>query len=499
MDRARTDLILIRLSGDLTTKAKGTRRRFQDRLVHNLEDALKTEGIAYTLRKAWSRLYVEAPDERALELIPRVFGVQSISPVEVRAVTGLDDIVRDGEQLFKDQVAGKRFAVRARRTGEHDFSSMDVQRSLGAALNPYARVDLDDPQVTVRVEIRGDRAYFFTDRIAGFGGLPIGVEDRAVALVSGGFDSAVASWMMLKRGVLLDYVFCNLGGVAHEHGVLQVMKVLADRWSYGYRPQIHLVTFDPVLEAIQSQVQPRYWQLILKRLMYRVAERIANRNRTVAIITGEAVGQVSSQTLANLHALSGIVELPILRPLLGFDKNEIMAYARRIGTYELSATVKEYCAIVPHHPATRARRAVVDRQEEKLDLSLLDPLIAERRVLDLRSLTSADLEIPALEISEIPEGAQIIDLRNRQSYETWHYPEAVHMDFTEVLRSYTAFERGKTYILYCEWGLKSTHLAELMRDAGYQAYNFQGGLKRLLRYAAERDLIPPEVVPFHRL
>lgn len=491
-------LILIRFSGDIATKAKGTRAHFQRHLAHNIKDALSSEGVQYNLRRDWSRFFIETEERRALEVLPRVFGIKSISIVEARAVRNLDDVVREGEALFKGRLHGKSFAVRARLGSpeQFDFGAMAIERALGAALLPYAsRVNLDEPDVTVHVELRDGNAFFFTDQMMGYGGLPIGVEGQAMALVSGGFDSAVAAWLLLKRGVALDYVSCNLGGAAHAQGVLRVLKILAERWSYGYQPHLHAVNFNEVLKELQSKADTKYWQVLLKRLMYRCAEKIAKERKALGIVTGEAVGQVSSQTLANLFAISQSVQMPVLRPLLGFDKEEIIKYSKQIGTYEFSATVQEYCAIVPKHPAISAPLKNVLAEEAKLDLSVLDRAIAERKVLKLRALRPEDLEIPQLEIAEIPEGAVVIDLRPRRSYEAWHWPEAIHSDFLQALNNYSAFDRDKTYVLYCELGLKSAHLAELMRQAGFRAYNFKGGLRALLRYAIERNLVPPELLP----
>ena len=480
-------LALLRFSGDVSTKARGTRYRFVRRLLHNLRDAALSEGVAPRIDISHDRIAVSLPEHADLAPLTRVFGVQSVSQVERRPGTGIDEIVADGLQLFAPRVRGRRFAVRARRVGNRPVGSVgsrEVESCLGAALLPGAAgVDLGDPEVTVHVEMTQNATCFFSERIPAPGGLPVGVSGRAVALMSGGFDSAVASWQMLKRGISLDYVFCNLGGATHEQGALSVAKVLADRWSYGEKPHFHAVDFAPIAADLMERTQTRYWQVHLKRSMLRVAERVARERRAAAIVTGDAVGQVSSQTLPNLSVISAATELPILRPLIGFNKDEIIALARRIGTFELSKVVGEYCALVPRRPATAARAGVIRAEEEALDTGLLDRAVAARRVIDLRDLDLEKLELPELEIASIPEGATMIDLRPKAAFDSWHLPGAMRLDFAQALQAHTSFDTSQSYVVYCEIGLKSTHLVEVMRRHGLDAHRFRGDLRALRRHA----------------
>jgi tRNA uracil 4-sulfurtransferase len=484
-------LYLIRLSGEITTKGRGTRLHFQRRLQRNLEAALAATGLPYRVERGWSRFLVETPPAAALEVLPRVFGVHSLSAVERRRWEALEDLVTAGEELFRDAVRGRRFAVRTRRGGDKrfiPFRSGDLDRALGARLLPMAAgVDLGAPEVTVHIEVREEEAYFFTGQVAGPGGLPLGTEGRALALVSGGFDSAVAAWALLKRGVRLDYLFCNLGGDEHRRGVLGVMKLVAERWSYGYRPRLHAIDFQPAAAALRERCDPRYWQVLLKRLMLHAANRLARQLRVDALVTGDAVGQVSSQTLQNLKAISEVAQLPILRPLVGTNKEEIVAQARAIGTFELSASVAEYCALHPRRPATHARLEAVRREEALLDLAAIEAAVDARETIDLERLATADLVDAGLGIEEAPPGAAVYDLRSRPAYDAWHYPGALHLDYFEALRHLERFERGRTHVLYCEVGLKSAHLAERLRAAGLTAGHFHGGLRQVMRQATRTD------------
>ncbi len=481
-------LLIVRLAGDFYTKARRTRMRFFRRLQANAEAALQLHGIPYRLEPTWSRIYVETPEPAAAEVLARVFGVQSVSEVQRRPWERLEDVVAAGVEIFGDSVQGRSFAVRASRRGDREriaFDSIRMESALGRALLDAGagRVNLSAPEVTAYVELEPGAAHFFFDKAPGHGGLPIGVEGRAVALVSGGFDSAVASWLMLKRGVQLDYVFCNLGGAAHRLGVLKVMKHLAERWSYGYAPHLHEVDLAPLLADLRQKVRPVNWQIVLKRLILRAGAAVAHRGGRIGVVTGDAIGQVSSQTLQNLAVITQASPAVVLRPLLGFNKEEILEVARRIGIYDLAAAVAEYCDLMPPKPATRAALRDVLRDESALWGDRLDGLVDSRRIFDLRRTDPEGLESRIPEIGRIPPNGVVIDLRSADAYRSWHYPGALRLDLPRALGAYPALARDRPYVLVCEVGLKSAHLAEKMREAGFEAFQFKGGIKGLFDLA----------------
>lgn len=477
-------LFLVRLSGEITTKAKATRQQFARRLVQNLSEALRSYGEPFQVRRTWSRIYVEAPAEVGRAVLPRIFGIQSFSEVKPFPWEGVETLLEKGTELYKDRVKGRTFAVRARRLGDRrfiGFSTMDVEKNLGAALYPFAKsVDLGNPEVKVQVEVTEETMYFFTSEVSGPAGLPMGTEGRALALMSGGFDSAVASWELLKRGVQLDYLFCNLGGEEHRLGVLRVLKMLVDGWSAGSRPRLHSVDLRPAVAEIQAKCHSRYWQILLKRLMYRAAEIVAEDIQADAIITGEAVGQVSSQTLPNLRVISEVVSRPMFRPLIGRNKNEILKIARAIGTFDLSKVVPEYCGLAAKKPATRAKVEPVRREESELDLSAFELQVSSRKVESLRDLSIEVQENALAQNEEIPESAVWVDLRDTRSYGLWHPEGAIHLEYFEALKAWKHFAKDNTYVLYCEVGLKSGHLADAMRQEGYQVWHIRGGMRELI-------------------
>jgi len=478
-------LALLRFSGDLGLKARGTRQHFVRRLDRNLRDALRDAGVEPRVALSHTRIQVEVPEGTDLGALARVFGIQSVAPVVARTELRTDAIVAAGRELFAEAVRGRRFAVRARRVGSREriaLRSHEVECALGAALAPGAAgVDLERPEASVRVELTERHAFLLGAPIPGPGGLPLGVEGRAVALLSGGFDSAVAAWQLQRRGVALDYAFCSLGGPAHELGALRVAKLLAERWSYGERPRLHAIDFEPVVAPPPARPQRRLGPVLLTRLMLRAAEAVALRRGALAIATGDAVGQVSSQTLQNLAVISQATRCLCLRPLVGMNKEEIVETARRIGTFEISKVVGEYCDLVPRRPATAASAEVVAAEEAKLDADLVTRAVERRRVHDLRGLDVERLGAPELAVDAIPPGATLLDLRAREQYQGWHHPDALHLEFAQALRAYPSFDRAQRYVLSCDLGLLSAHLAQVMRKEGFDAWYLRGGTRTLRR------------------
>jgi thiamine biosynthesis protein ThiI len=487
---------LLRFSGDLSTKRGRAFSLFRGQLARNLRAAMRDTGVAYKLDAGRNRFFIESTTEAA-DPLTRVFGIQSFSPVEHRPWSTFDDLVRAGEELFTDAVRGRTFAVRVRRSrirGQVDWTSAKLERALGALLLPHAtKVDLDHPEVTASIELDWGVAHLFCNVVPGAAGLPIGSGGRVLALVSGGIDSAVAVWLLLKRGAQVDYLFYNLGGSDHENQVLEVIQVLARRWSYGYRPKLWLCDLRPWVDVLRRRTPERLWQVVLKRLMLRGGHALASRHGALALATGEAIGQVSSQTLENLVAIESGMSIPVLRPLLGFDKSEIVALARRVGTYELSAKVPEYCALQGRAPATAVRAAELDDAERSLDLEAFVADAVEAPMIDLRARRRS-AAVESLAIDHVPEGAMVIDLRSPAAFAAWHYPDALRMDYVEALRAHAHVDASRTYLVCCEVEFKSADLAERLRGAGRRAYYFAGGTGKLLKWMAGRELVDPASV-----
>lgn len=481
---ADTTRFLLRLSPEILLKSQQVRRQFQETLRRNLRTILTREGVEHTMRHYHGRMMLDVPKAmraRTRDLLPKVFGLGSFSVIDAQVDNTMEAITSTMVSLYADAIRGKRFAVLAKRIGPRVISTREVQYIGGGMLKDLtgATVDLDHPEVLVRVDITEEGTYLFCDRVEGAGGLPAGTQGKVVSLVSGGFDSMVASWQMMRRGARMDFVLCNLAGASAERMVLQAVKVLCTLWGGGLQPRFHVVDFQPLLADIRTHQKQSYWQITLKRLMYRVAEGVAADIHAGAIVTGEALGQVSSQTLANLVTIDAATSLPVLRPLIGMDKKDIMTQARYIGTAPISEHVPEYCGITPTKPATTSTVERVAQGEVGMDPALVDAAVRDRRIIDVNTVTAADLRTPYLWADSLPEDARLIDCQPPEFYRHWHAPGALHYTVEDLKRLYKEVPKDGTYILYCHRGVLSAVMAEHMQQRGYAAYAYRGGLTSL--------------------
>jgi len=368
-------VVLASIAGEIVLKSDRTRPRFERRLVRNIVDAFRREGVECS--DVWveaARLYVSgcrdyAVLEKTVDTLSRVFGIHWATIAYLVRYKSLDDLAERVKEIAGEWVRGKKFAVRARRSGVEEFTSLDAARVIGAALYSLsAGVDLENPEVEVFVEIRGSKAYIYRETRQGPDGLPIGVEGKAIVLFSGGLDSPAAAWMAAKRGIEVDLVHYVLASPLSIVDALRVGKKLARLWLHGYRPRLYVFDFRPVTAAIAGMVDSSYAQIVLRLAMYVVAEKFALAMGYDAVYTGESVGQVSSQTLKNLYALARAypLKVPVIRPLAGFDKEEIVSLTRRIGVYEEAARTKEYCQLARGLVTTRADPDKLAREYEKI-------------------------------------------------------------------------------------------------------------------------------------
>jgi len=355
-------LILVRY-GEIGTKGRN-RPEFVRRLQRNMRDALKRHGLEGRVWSEGQRVYAETDRvEEALQVLRNVFGIVSLSPVaqtppDLEAMVA--EAVRQAERAGLDSSHSFRIAAR-RADKSFPLTSPEINRVVGEAVQRAtdARVDLSDQaDAVLGVEVHRDQVLVYASVVRGWGGMPVLTQGRVVALFSGGIDSPVAVWLMMKRGCgVIPVHFCQ--NEAEKAKVLDLCQVLQE-YSAGFaiRPVIldHAEVLGGIPQRLRELRQERWTCVFCKRAMLRGASKVADELGAGAIVTGDSLGQVASQTLENLAVISEGVDKPILRPLIGYDKVEIVELARRIGTYEVSTRTAEACPFVPKSPLTRATR-----------------------------------------------------------------------------------------------------------------------------------------------
>ncbi len=366
-------MITVTLSGELYLKSRRTQRRFAQIVADNLAAAAGVPRDRLR-RLGGNRVQVDAElDRPAIERMAEVFGVGRVESSTTAVVSDLKGLARSVVDVWGERASRGSYAVRVRRRGTHEWRSLDAEAAIGLALATETNVvNLGSPDHLIKVLVEGRQAWIREEVWPGPNGLPIGTQESVLCLLSGGFDSVVAAWMMLSRGCPVHFVHFTLDCAQSDHAIA-VAETLQRRWGHGTDPIVHLVDFQPVKAAIQQEVEPRLRQVALKVLMARTGSVIADREGIGALLMGDSLGQVSSQTLTHLRAIDRACPLPILRPLLGHDKEWIIARAHEIGTGELSARAKEVCDLSEGLPvAVDAQPAAVAMAAAEVPDELID-------------------------------------------------------------------------------------------------------------------------------
>ncbi|MCI8650332.1 MAG: tRNA 4-thiouridine(8) synthase ThiI [Anaerotruncus sp.] len=378
------ELILLKC-GELALKGLN-RRSFEDVLMKNCRRRLEGLG-SFHIYSSQSTIYVEPQGaqidlDEAVERLLRVFGIAALTRAGVMQKDFADIREKAVPYLEAALARAKTFKVEAKRSDKSfPMKSPELCRELGAVLleaYPYLTVDVHHPDVTVYIEIRERAAYLHTDQLPGAGGLPIGTSGNAMLLISGGIDSPVAGYMMAKRGLRVYAVHFVSPPYTSEHA-LEKVKTLCKRMSaYCGRIRLAVVPFTALQEAIRDNCPEDLFTVIMRRYMMRIAEQLAKGSDCQALITGESVAQVASQTLHAIACTDVACEMPVLRPVIGMDKNEIVKIAYKIDTFETSILPYEDCCTVftPKHPRTRPQLRYVLEAEKKMDEQLVQQAIA---------------------------------------------------------------------------------------------------------------------------
>ncbi len=376
--------------GEITLKGKN-RSMFERILVDNIKHALQGQDYA-KITQAYGRIYIESEEnwETIAKKLQKVFGIVSLSPV-IETELELKAIKKASLKLM-EQFSNHSFKVNARRPNKNfSLTSPEICREIGGFLLQNIdnlSVDVHQPEIELEIEIRNEGVYLFNQSLPGLGGMPVGSSSKALLLLSGGIDSPVAGYLSLKRGVILEGVHFHsypLTSQRSKEKVFELGRILTEYTGNG-QLKLWVVYFTEIQKALHSSKFPDLNITLMRRMMLRIGEKLAQREKALAMVTGDSLGQVASQTMESIAVINEVTNIPIFRPLIGFDKQEIIDLAKEIGTYSTSILPYEDCCtvFVPKHPATRPRLEQVLVAESQFDLDgLIEEAIAKTELIRL--------------------------------------------------------------------------------------------------------------------
>ena len=484
---------IIKISPEMAIKSAPVRRKQLRHLRRNVRRIMRRLDEGITVEPGWDRLEVHVPGgdaaseqrresgdlgtlgARVHDALLRIPGICQVLLVEQLPWQGFDDVASHVREVYAESLEGRTFAVRVKRRGNHEFTSQQLEQYLGGDLlrTTGARgVDLKNPDVTVRVELRHQELLVVRRRDPGLGGFPLGSQEPVLSLLSGGFDSAVASYLSIRRGLKTHFLFFNLGGTAHEAGVRQMARFLWERYELSHRVYLISIPFEGVVGELMQRVHHSRRGVMLKRLMMQAAERVSDELHISGLVTGESIAQVSSQTPINLALVDQATSMLVMRPLIHMDKSEIIDIASAIGTYEMAANMPEYCGVISDRPTTRASAKRIERDEQFFDYRVLDEAVASRSMQPVDEILQTEVgidEVPRVNTPSVDD--VVIDIRHPEQEEQKPLEltnnEVIQVPFYELNARFASLPQGRRYLLYCDHGTMSAMHADHLKAVGH--------------------------------
>ncbi len=367
--------------GEIGTKGKN-RRQFERKLKDNMKAGLKATcpGSYAEIRTVRGRIVIELSEigndslESMKEVLRNTFGLVYFAPA-TRMEQKKEILEAAALELVKT-LPGESFRITTRRSDPNiPLSTQKMNEEIGAAVVEKfgKKVDLTQPDVNCHIDLVEDSAFVYAHRIDGFGGLPVGMGGKVLSMISGGIDSPVATWQMMKRGAFVSYLHFHSVPYTSDASIKKVQDIIRIFQKHQLRTTLFLAELAPIQEEVIEKCQEKYRIILYRRFMFRIAEALAKREGAHAVITGESLGQVASQTIENMETIEAVTSMPILRPLVGMDKQEIVNRSKEIGTYDISILPDEDCCAYfqPKQPATKATVEQLQKAEENLDVEAL--------------------------------------------------------------------------------------------------------------------------------
>lgn len=473
--------LIVKVFPEITIKSRPVRTRFIRQLAKNIRAVMRDLDPNLVVEGVWDNIDVETkitePKVLAemVERFTRIPGIGQFLQVDEYPLGDFDDMVEKCKAHYGDLLPGKMFLVRCKRAGKHTFSSMDVERYVGSQLRRQcgaAGISLKEPELVVRMEIRNQLLYVIHSQHEGLGGYPLGAIEHTLVLMSGGFDSTVAAYQMMRRGLVSHFCFFNLGGRAHELGVMEVAHYIWAKYGSSHRVLFVSVPFEEVLGEILGKVDNAYMGVVLKRMMLRAASVVADGLDIDALVTGEAISQVSSQTLPNLAVIDRATEKLVMRPLIASHKQDIINMAEHIGTAEFAKHMPEYCGVISVNPTTRAKPDRVVYEEAQIDMAVLERALQNARSVPIdRVIDELGQDIQVEELSEALPGQIVLDIRHPDVQEDLPLEldgvEVQPLPFFALNSRFKELDSTRQYLLYCDKGVMSRLHTHHLLSEGY--------------------------------
>ncbi len=468
-----TQKFILKLFPEIMVKGSSAKRQMVGQLYNNLLKLLKDIDSNIEIKKFSDKVEVVTPIAVVDKVRGRLLNTSGVEQVlealQFDNMTKLESIKTKVCEVVAHELDGKSFVVRAKRTGTHPFNSSEIERTIGGYILAHSKaksVDLHNPDVMVRMELINKQLNIITKKHKGLGGYPIGTQGDVLSLMSGGFDSTVASYLTMKRGLKTHFIFFNLGGIAHEIGVKQVSYYLWNKYGASHRVKIISVPFDDVLTEIFRSTPETYMGVTLKRLMLMASEQIAKEMGIDALVTGESVAQVSSQTLRNLALIDQASSMLILRPLATMNKPEIIDIAYKIGTRRFAESMPEYCGVISKNPITHGSFKRMEREAKRFNYDVLDKAVKSAKSIYVDEvIDDVTNDAPIEVISDLSTGDYVvIDIRGEDEILNSSC-ETLSIPFYKLKTEFKKLPQDREYLLYCEKGVMSQLHAQYLRDS----------------------------------
>lgn len=453
-------------------KGDSAKKQMVGQLYNNLQALLKPLSETMHIKKFSDKIEVVCPIEvvdQTRQILLDTPGIdQILEALQFDNMPDLEAIKAKVCEITADSIKDKSFVVRAKRTGKHEFNSSQMERTVGGYILAHSeakKVDLHHPEVTIRIELINNQLNIITDKHDGLGGYPIGTQGDILSLMSGGFDSTVASYLTMKRGIKTHFIFFNLGGAAHEIGVKQVALYLWNKFGASHRVKFVSVPFEGVVEEIFRSTAETYMGVTLKRLMLIAAEKIADEMEIDALLTGESVAQVSSQTLRNLALIDQVTNKLVLRPLSTMNKPDIIRIASQIGTRYFAESMPEYCGVISKNPITHGSFKRMEKEAKRFDYTVLDKAVEDAKTIWVDDIIDDVTQSAPVEVVKELDKEKNVVIDIRAGDECIKTPcETIKIPFHKLKSEFKKLPKDREYLLYCEKGVMSQLHAQYLRD-----------------------------------